>query len=161
MFIFLRFYLFFHERHRKRGRDIGRRKAGSLQGAWCRTRSQDPGNMTWAEGRGSTTEPPRHPIIGMFNLSAFRLLLWLALSPSSSFLLSICSICSLFSSIIFLLFCNKWRRFYASLFLHFWLIVTWCLVILVVTLLSTIYIFILWQFTFKSYYTTSYIRILK
>ena len=31
-------------------------EAGSLQGAWCGTEI-----MTWAKGRCSTTEPPRHP----------------------------------------------------------------------------------------------------
>ena len=32
-----------------------------FQGAWCGTWSQDPRIMTWAKGRHSTTEPPRHP----------------------------------------------------------------------------------------------------
>ena len=38
-------------------------EAGSLWGGWCGTRSQDP----WAEGRRSTTEPPRCPIVLLFN----------------------------------------------------------------------------------------------
>ena len=37
-------------------------ETGSLWGTWCRTRFQDPGITTWAEGRCSTTEPPRSPI---------------------------------------------------------------------------------------------------
>ena len=36
-------------------------EAGSLQGARCGTWSQDPGIMTWAEGRCSTAEPPGLP----------------------------------------------------------------------------------------------------
>ena len=38
-------------------------EAGSTQGARCGTWSQDPGITTWAKGRGSTTEPPRRPMI--------------------------------------------------------------------------------------------------
>ena len=38
-------------------------EAGSLQGARCRTRSQDAGTMTRAKDRCSTTEPPRCPNI--------------------------------------------------------------------------------------------------
>ena len=34
-------------------------EACSLWGAWCRTQSQDPGIMTRAKGRCSTTEPHR------------------------------------------------------------------------------------------------------
>ena len=34
-------------------------EAGSSRGAWWRTQSQDPGVTPWAEGRHSTTEPPR------------------------------------------------------------------------------------------------------
>ena len=37
-------------------------EAGSLQGAWCGTRSQDPGMRPWAEGRWSTAEPPGRPL---------------------------------------------------------------------------------------------------
>ena len=39
------------------------KEAGSLWGAPCRTGSQDPRIMPRAEGRCSTTEPPRHPAI--------------------------------------------------------------------------------------------------
>ena len=42
------------------------REEGSPQGAWCGTRSQDPGTTTWAKGRRSTTEPPRCPYIVIF-----------------------------------------------------------------------------------------------
>ena len=41
-------------------------EAGSLQGARCRTRSQDPGVTPWAEGRRSTAEPPRRPKSWLF-----------------------------------------------------------------------------------------------
>ena len=33
-------------------------EAGSMQGAWCGTWSQDPGVTPWAGGRRSTAEPP-------------------------------------------------------------------------------------------------------
>ena len=36
-------------------------EAGSLQGARCGTRTQDPRSTTSARGRCSTTEPPRYP----------------------------------------------------------------------------------------------------
>ena len=42
-------------------------EAGSLQGARCGTRSQDPGIMPWAKGRRSTTEPPKCPNTHLFN----------------------------------------------------------------------------------------------
>ena len=41
-------------------------EAGSLQGAWCGTQSEDPGITPWAEGRWSTAEPPRHPRMSTF-----------------------------------------------------------------------------------------------
>ena len=37
-------------------------EAGSMQGAWCQTRSWNSGIIPWAEGRCSTAEPPRCPI---------------------------------------------------------------------------------------------------
>ena len=40
---------------------MGRGGTGSLWGAQCRTRSQDPGITTQAKGRCSTTKPPRGP----------------------------------------------------------------------------------------------------
>ena len=36
-------------------------EAGSMQGARCETRSQDPGITPWAKGRHLTPEPPRDP----------------------------------------------------------------------------------------------------
>ena len=56
LFIFLKiFYLFIHERHTKRGRDIGRGRSRLPEGgAWCGTISQDPRIMTWAKGRHPT-----------------------------------------------------------------------------------------------------------
>ena len=60
---FLKKILFIHERHRERGGDIGRgRSRLHTRSAWCGTGSQDPGILTWAKGRCSTTEPPRHPL---------------------------------------------------------------------------------------------------
>ena len=38
-----------------------KREAGSTQRAPCGTQSQDSRIMPWAEGRRSTTEPPRRP----------------------------------------------------------------------------------------------------
>ena len=43
-------------------------EAGSLQGAQCRTRSQDPEVTTWTEGRRSTAEPLRHPYSKAFEV---------------------------------------------------------------------------------------------
>ena len=50
------------QRERQRG------EACSPWGAWCRTQCQDPGIMTWAEDRCSTTEPPRCPSFPFFFL---------------------------------------------------------------------------------------------
>ena len=36
-------------------------EAGSMQGAWCGTRSWDSRIMLWAKGRHQTAEPPRRP----------------------------------------------------------------------------------------------------
>ena len=58
---FFRCYLFIHERHTERGKDIGRGETGSVHGTQCRTRSQDPGITLWVKGRCLTTEPPRRP----------------------------------------------------------------------------------------------------
>ena len=48
-------------RDREKGRDIGREKAGSMQGAQCGTQSQDSRITPGAKGRHPTAEPPRHP----------------------------------------------------------------------------------------------------
>ena len=64
LFIYLFIYLFDREIHSERGiasRRRGRSRLPAEQGAQCGARSQDPGIMTWAEGRRLMTEPPRHP----------------------------------------------------------------------------------------------------
>ncbi|CAD7688380.1 unnamed protein product [Nyctereutes procyonoides] len=59
---FLRFYLFIHDRHREREAETeAEGEAGSMQGAQRETRSQVSRITPWAEGRRSTTEPPRLP----------------------------------------------------------------------------------------------------
>ena len=63
-FILLKIFrsLFLHERHRERGAETqAEGEAGSLRGAPCGTRSQDPGVTPWAKGRHSTTDPSRCP----------------------------------------------------------------------------------------------------
>ena len=60
VFYFLIFYLFIHERHRE-AETQAEGGAGSTQGAWCGTWSQDPRIMPWAQGSCSTAEPPRRP----------------------------------------------------------------------------------------------------
>ena len=40
--------------------------AGSMQGAWCGTPSQNSKIMPWAEGRRSTPEPPGDPLLVEF-----------------------------------------------------------------------------------------------
>ena len=54
-------FVYSWETHRERQRRR-QREAGSLQGARCGTRSQGSRIMPWAEGRHSTTEPPRDPL---------------------------------------------------------------------------------------------------
>ena len=51
---------FIHERHRK-AETQAKRKAGSSQGARCRTRFQDPKITPSAKGRCPAVELPRHP----------------------------------------------------------------------------------------------------
>ena len=57
-FFFLRFYLFIREREAEIQAEG---EVGTMQWAQCGTRSRDPRIMTWAEGRRSAAEPPRHP----------------------------------------------------------------------------------------------------
>ena len=60
-FCFFLNILFIHERHREREREAETQaegEAGSMQGAWCGTRSRDPGVTPWAEGG---TKPLSHP----------------------------------------------------------------------------------------------------
>ena len=60
---FLKKILFIHERQRERKAETqAERKAGSTQGAQCRTRSLVSRSMPWAEGRHQTTEPSRDPL---------------------------------------------------------------------------------------------------
>ena len=71
VFIFFKIlFIYSGDTHRERERERERERkaetqaegeAGSLQWAWCGTWSQDPKITTWAEGRHSTTEPPRAP----------------------------------------------------------------------------------------------------
>ena len=43
-------------------------EAGSTQGARCGTRSRVCRITPWAEGRHQTSEAPRHPKVGLFNV---------------------------------------------------------------------------------------------
>ena len=56
---FLRCYLFIQERHRGRGRDIGKERSRlhAGNGTW------DSRITPWAESRRSTAEPPGHPYV--------------------------------------------------------------------------------------------------
>ena len=69
LYFFVRFYLLIHERRRE-AETQAEGEAGSLREARCGTRSQDPGSTPWAEGRPSTTEPPRRPCLAPFRLEA-------------------------------------------------------------------------------------------
>ena len=60
-FFFLRFYLFTYEKHRERGRDIGRGRSRLPTKSPMWDSIADPGITPGAEGRHSTAEPPRHP----------------------------------------------------------------------------------------------------
>ena len=74
-FLFFKiFYLFIHERHREAETEA-EGEAGSLRGACCGTRSQDPGITTQAKGRRSTAEPPRRPSSWVFSPSSSHPLL--------------------------------------------------------------------------------------
>ena len=59
-FFFFFKILFIYSCERQRTKAEG--ETVSLQGARCRTRSQDPGITLWAKSKRSTAEPPRHPI---------------------------------------------------------------------------------------------------
>ena len=50
VFIFLKIYLFIYDRQIEREAETQEGEAGSMQGARCRTRSQDPRITPWAEG---------------------------------------------------------------------------------------------------------------
>ena len=59
-FCFLRIS-FIRERQRERGRDTGRGRSRLPAGARWGPQSWNFGIMSWAKGRCSTAEPPRHP----------------------------------------------------------------------------------------------------
>ena len=42
------------------------------QGPRRRTQSQDPRVTPWAEGRCSTTEPPRRPFVSLFKVPSYK-----------------------------------------------------------------------------------------
>ena len=58
-------------------------EAASMWGAWCGTRSQDPGITPRAEGRRSTPESPRCPNLSRFGAYFFRLFLLVSLGSST------------------------------------------------------------------------------
>ena len=63
---------------------------GSLWGPWCGTRSQDPGIMTWAEGRCSTTEPSRCPIMSSYLRTTWN---WVSMEPKWTCCISVSGTC--------------------------------------------------------------------
>ena len=63
---FLSFYLFIHDRHSERGRDIGRRRSRLPFGSLMQNLIPGPQDHFWAKGRHSTIEPPRRPSLGIF-----------------------------------------------------------------------------------------------
>ena len=60
-FFFKILFIYSWETHRE-AETQAEGEAGSMQGAQCGTRSQDPRIMTWAEGRYSIAELPRQPL---------------------------------------------------------------------------------------------------
>ena len=62
LFHFLKKILFIHERYTERGAETqAEGETGSMQGDQCGIRSLVSRITPWAEGRRSTTEPPRRP----------------------------------------------------------------------------------------------------
>ena len=76
--IFLKFYFIYSWETQKEAETQAEGEAGSLRGARCRTWFQDPGIMTWAKGRCSTTEPPRCPSILWFLVYGWWVLIMVA-----------------------------------------------------------------------------------
>ena len=56
--VFKNFILFIYSWRHTEAETQAEGEAGSMQGAQCGTRSQDPRITSWAKGRRSTTEPP-------------------------------------------------------------------------------------------------------
>ena len=73
------FYLFIHERHRGRGRDIGRRRSRLPTGSLMRTRSWYSRITLWTKGRHLTAEPPRS-----LSVPPFRYFFWAILGSQQS-----------------------------------------------------------------------------
>ena len=61
IYIFFRFYLFIHKMHRERQRHRQREKQAPCRGPDAGLDPRTPRVTPWAEGRCSTTEPPRRP----------------------------------------------------------------------------------------------------
>ena len=59
--LFLRFYLFIHERHTERSRDTGRGRSRLTAGSPMRNSIPGPQDHALSRRQTSTTEPPRHP----------------------------------------------------------------------------------------------------
>ena len=106
LFFFRRLYLW--GRGGKRGRESTHRSRGwgrsrllIEQRAWCGAPSQNPGIMTWAEGRRLTDWTTQAPLYLFFSIEIF---LW-----------------------IFILYVTSGKYFYFNLLLDFWLCLYVCL----------------------------------
>ena len=64
-FFFLK-VLFIHERHRERGRDMGRGRSRLPARSLMWDSIPDPRITPWAEGRCSTAEPPKCPFSSLY-----------------------------------------------------------------------------------------------
>ena len=66
-------YLVIHERHTERERERQRHRQREKQAPYEEPNagfdSRTPGSSPGAEGRRSTTEPPRRPLLFLYNLS--------------------------------------------------------------------------------------------
>ena len=69
-FFFFEDFIYLFMRHTETVTETGQREAGSMQEAQCGTRTWDL-RKTWAEGRCSTTEPPRCPECLLFKSTQF------------------------------------------------------------------------------------------
>ena len=66
-FFFIFVYLFMRDAERESEREA-EREAGSMQGAWCGTRSWTLGSGPGPEGRCLTAKPPKHLMTIVLNL---------------------------------------------------------------------------------------------